>query len=116
MTCRVCRAGELLAHYILNWLNLLDHAGNTLLLGDANETMSARAARARAAGRRWAAAFCALLTVGQVIATFGRVRRDHCAYALDRSALPNSEELVDLTAWPPRIRPRTIIDDVELPG
>lgn len=109
-----CRACELVGQYCLNWLNLIDHAGNTLLAGDANETMSARAARARQAGQRWASWFCAFLTFGQIVVTFGRVRRDHCDYALDASVLPNSREIVDLTAWPPRIRPRTIIDDVEI--
>lgn len=112
--CIPCIAGRLIGQYVLNWLNLLDHAGNTLLLGDANETMSARAARAREAGQRWAAWFCAALTWGQIVVTFGKVRRDHCAYALDRRVLPNSEEILDLTAWPPRIHPRTIIDDEEL--
>lgn len=111
----MCLPCELLTRYALNWLNLLDHAGNTLLAGDPNETISARVARAREAGRRWAAWFCRALTWGQVIVTFGIVRRDHCAYALDRAVLPNTEELVDLTAWPPRVRMRTIVEDVELP-
>lgn len=109
--CTPCR---LVGQYVLNWLNLLDHAGNTLLLGDANETMSARSARARDAGRRWAAWFCAALTVGQIIVTFGRIRRDHCAYALDASVIPNSREILDLNTGRLRATPQTIVTDAEL--
>lgn len=109
---------RLVGQYFLNWLNLLDHAGNCLLLGDADETISARVARARAAGRRWAWWGCRLLTWGQIVATAGRMRRDHGAYALDKQGRPNSREILDLCHWPPRLRrrPRSqvrIIDDGE---
>jgi hypothetical protein len=56
---------------------------------------SARTARAREAGRHWAAAACAALTWAAVIATFRRVRRDHCDYALDKNVRPNSREIWD---------------------
>ena len=79
--------------YFLNWLNLLDHAGNTLLLGDSDETISARTARARLAGQKWAFVACAILTFLTKVVTFGKVSRDHCDYALDKSALPNSKEI-----------------------
>ena len=111
MTCRFC---DLAGQYALNWLNLLDHAGNTLLLGDANETMSARTARARQAGQRWAAWFCAFLTRGQKIVTFGKATRDHCQYALDASVLSNSREILDLNTGRIRARPETVVDDEEL--
>ena len=99
---------RLLGQYILNWLNLLDHAGNCLLLGDADETISARVARARAAGRRWAWWGCRLLTWGQIVATAGRMRRDHGDYALDKRTRPNSREILDLCRWPPRLRRRPV--------
>ena len=82
-----------LGQYLLNWLNLLDHALNTLLLGDPGETISARTARARAAGSQPACYFCAFLTWGQKVVTFGKVRRDHCDYALDRKETTNSREI-----------------------
>lgn len=100
------KAFSLLGQYIVNWLNLLDHAGNCLLLGDADETMSARIARARNAGRRWAFWSCRALTWGQIVVTGGRVRRDHGDYALDKSVRPNSREILDLCTWPPRLRAR----------
>ena len=110
----MCHPCDLIGQWALNWLNLIDHAGNTLLLGNPNETMSARTARARVAGRSWATWACRALTWGQIAVTFGRVTRDHCAYALDASVLPNSRELLDLTSHPPRIRPRNIVDDEEI--
>jgi len=82
-----------LGQYLLNWLNLLDHALNTLLLGDADETVSARTARARNAGSKPACYFCAFLTWGQKVVTFGTVTRDHCDYALDRQTSTNSREI-----------------------
>lgn len=100
MTCTPCR---LVAQFALNILNLLDHAGNTLLLGDADETMSARTARARRDGARWAVYACRFLTWGARVVTFGRVTRDHCDYALDAQQRPNSAEIFDAT----RLRFRT---------
>ncbi len=97
---------RLLAQWLLNGVNPLDHAGNWLLLGDADETLSARIARARAAGVVWARLACRVLTFGQVAVTGGRVRRDHCAYALDARVRPNSREILDLCRWPPRLRRR----------
>ena len=97
---------RLFGQYLLNWLNLLDHAGNCLLLGDADETMSARLARARNAGRRWAFWLCRALTWAQILLTAGRMRRDHGDYALDKRTRPNSREILDLCHWPPRLRRR----------
>lgn len=79
--------------YLLNWLNLLDHFGNTLLFGDADETLSARTARARDAGQIWAKWACSFLTFATKMVTFGKVDQDHCQYALDKSILPNSREI-----------------------
>ena len=66
---------------------------NTLLLGDADETVSARTARARNAGSKPACWFCAFLTWAQTVVTGGAVTRDHCLYALDKSIKPNSREI-----------------------
>lgn len=95
---------SLIGQYLLNWLNLLDHALNTLLLGDADETVSARVARARNAGMRWADYFCQFLTWGQIIVTFGKDRIDHGNYALDKRSKPNCKEILNLSIWPPQIR------------
>jgi hypothetical protein len=78
---------------LLNVANLADHALNTLLLGDSDETVSARTARARNAGREWANAFCRFLSWGTKIITFGRVKHDHCQAALDKSVQPNTGEI-----------------------
>jgi len=62
-------------------------------MGDSDETISARTARARNAGAKPACWFCSFLTWGQRIVTFGAVTRDHCDYALDKSVKPNAREI-----------------------
>lgn len=62
-----------IGRYFLNWLILLDEAGNTLTGGSPNETISERAAKARAAGRRWGCVLCRLL---------GWINPGHCDRAL----------------------------------
>jgi hypothetical protein len=62
-----------LTRYLLNWLILLDEAGNTLTGGSPNETISERAAKARKAGRQWGCVLCGLLD---------RVNPGHCDNAL----------------------------------
>jgi hypothetical protein len=47
--------------YLMNWLILLDQAGNTLAGGSPNETISERAAKARNAGRTWGCVLCRVL-------------------------------------------------------
>jgi hypothetical protein len=59
--------------YLLNWLILLDQAGNTLTGGSPNETISERAAKARNAGRKWGCLLCKLL---------GWINPGHCDAAL----------------------------------
>lgn len=71
MTCRLC-AG--LHQFALNIALLADHALNVATLGDPNETVSRRVARAREAGQGWAWVACRILS-----AVFGR---DHCGLAL----------------------------------
>ena len=93
MTCRLCMY---IGQFFLNILNLLDHALNALLLGDADETVSARTARARNAGRHWAFALCDFLAFATKVVTFGKIDHDHCAMALDKSVRPNSREILDL--------------------
>jgi hypothetical protein len=79
--------------FVLNGLNLLDHTINFILLGDSDETVSARTARARIAGHKWAVWMCETMTEVQKIVTLGKVTRDHCDYALDKSIRPNSAEI-----------------------
>ena len=111
MSCALCRY---ISQYALNWLNLVDHLGNTLLLGDPNETISARAARARKAGRVWAKYACMVLTGAARIVTLGKVTRDHCDYALDPTVLPNTREIWDWDRGVILPNPVVIIDDVEI--
>lgn len=47
--------------YFLNWLILLDQAGNTLTGGSPNETISERAAKARNEGKEWGCVLCKVL-------------------------------------------------------
>jgi hypothetical protein len=94
MSCKLC---QYFGQYALNWLNLIDHAGNCIALGDADETISARVARARRDGQEWAVGFCHFLTLATKIVTFGKVTRDHCEYALDKKVRPNSREIFSLS-------------------
>lgn len=59
--------------YLLNLLILLDEAGNTFTGGSPNETISERAAKARAAGHAWGCVLCKFL---------GRINPGHCDNAL----------------------------------
>jgi hypothetical protein len=111
MACMICRY---IGQYSLNLLNLLDHAGNTFLLGDANETISARTARARNAGQKWAITVCSILTYLAKAFTFWTFKGDHCTYALNASILPNSREIWNWDDMSIRPVPETIIDDVEI--
>jgi hypothetical protein len=95
---------KLLWQYALNWINLADHALNTLLLGDPYETLSARTGRAVRAGVAWAVKFDVLLTYGQEIVTLGKDTEDHCEYALDPKIRPNCREILNLSVWPPQFR------------
>ena len=95
---------RLIWQYFLNWSNLADHFLNTLLFGDPYETLSARVARARMCGVKWANKFCTLLTWGQIICTLGKNTKNHADYALDAKIKPNCREILDLCHWPPRIR------------
>ena len=95
MSCRACRAGFQLA---LNTLLIADKALNTVLAGNPNETLSARTARARLAGSRPAAMFCAALTwVGNRFSSHG----DHCTWALGDSPSIGAE----VWHWSPNKEP-----------
>ena len=103
-----------ISQYLLNWLNLFDHALNCLLCGDANETVSARTARARNAGQKWANYLCLFLTFCTKCVTFGTVTRNHCDYALDASVLPNSREIWNWCKMDINPTPMPVIEDNEL--
>lgn len=111
MACRICMY---VGQYCLNWLNLLDHTMNTLLLGDANETVSARTGRARAAGQKWAIYACKALTFLAKVFTFGQSTEDHCTYALDPTILPNSREIWSWSTMSIDATPVTEINDIEV--
>ena len=113
MKCVLCMY---VGQYLLNFLNLGDHTLNFILLGDANETVSARTARARAAGSSLAAKFCAVLTFLSHVFTFGSFKGDHCTYALNAKILPNSREIWDWNTNTILAAPVTIIDDEEIPN
>ena len=77
MSCRACLV---VRQIVYNAALAADLCLNTILLGQPRECCSKRAARARAAGSRTAAAFCAVLTwIGN---TVFRAGRDHCTWAL----------------------------------
>ncbi len=76
MTCGAC---AVVRQLVYNGLLTLDLTANSLLFaGNPRETVSKRAARARAAGSKAAAIFCGVLTF------FGKrlgQDRDHCTWA-----------------------------------
>lgn len=75
MSCRAC---QVLAQYGYNYLLILDKLGNTVLLGDPNETLSRRTARARDAGDRFGRIGCAILEF---------FSKNHCAWSLEPGSL-----------------------------
>ena len=111
MSCILCR---LVGQFCLNGLEWLDHGLNWLTLGDADETVSARTARARNHGSKLAAAFCDFLTAATAVVTFGRVKRDHCEWALLKSALPLTREIWDWNTNSIRAQPINIVEPNEL--
>jgi len=100
--------------FLLNFVNLLDHTANFLTLGDANETVSARTARARAAGQKWAKYACMLLTFLAKVVTFGQYVGDHCDYAINPKILPNSREIWDWDTMSFHKAPVTKVEDIEV--
>jgi hypothetical protein len=62
-----------LGRYLLNFAVLFDEAANTVAGGSPNETISERAAKARAAGRPWGCVLCKVL---------GWINPGHCDRAL----------------------------------
>ena len=92
-SCFICNIANTIGQILLNLLMLCDHIGNTLTLGDPNETMSARAGRARAAGRVWAKWFCTFLTGCAKLVTLGRYSQDHCTASMDGRIKPLGREI-----------------------
>lgn len=60
--------------YLLNFLLLLDEAGNTLTGGDPGETISSRAGKAMQEGRAWGCILCKFLNWFQ---------KDHCLKSIN---------------------------------
>ena len=101
------------AQFLLNIANLLDHAANALLLGDANETISMRTARARRAGQPWAHKMCRLLTFLLRTVTLGVARDDHCSHVLDHTKRPNSREIWDWNTGAIHRVPQNVVPTTE---
>jgi hypothetical protein len=72
---------ELLKLYLMNWLRLLDEAGNVLTGGDANETISSRAGKAQRKGKLWGCVLCRFLDLFQ---------KDHCELSIHEDAGANA--------------------------
>lgn len=70
--------------YVHSVFYALDCLANAVALGDPKETISSRAAKARAAGRLWGCKLCAFL--GWCATLILRKPTDHCA----QSVLPNA--------------------------
>ncbi|WP_059412652.1 hypothetical protein [Cupriavidus basilensis] len=62
--------------YLLNLLIALDQGANTLLGGDPDETISSRAGKGQAEGKRWACVLCRFLDWFE---------RDHCTKSIERN-------------------------------
>jgi hypothetical protein len=60
--------------YLWNLLVSLDQFINTFLLGDPDETISSRAAKAQLKGKRWGCTLCRLLDF---------VQKDHCLKSIE---------------------------------
>ncbi|WP_349609172.1 hypothetical protein [Cupriavidus sp. DF5525] len=60
--------------YLWNILIALDQFGNALAAGSPDETISSRAGKAQAAGRRWGCILCRMLDWFE---------RDHCARSIE---------------------------------
>jgi hypothetical protein len=87
---------------------------NTLLFGHAGETISARSARARNAGNKFAASFCNFLTTAIKIGSRGRITEDHCDYAIDHTTPPISKEIWDWNTGKIITMTTRACDDIEL--
>ena len=71
MTCKAC---EVVRHYALNIGLAVDRLVNAILLGNANETLSQRTARAELAGSKLARLACRAINL---------VDRNHCTWSLE---------------------------------
>ncbi len=91
MSCRACAVAQ---QIVLNLLLGLDQFGNALLLGDPNETISRRTARARNAGHRWARALCWCLNI---------ISKNHCTWSLEPGPSIGAEVLHLSRPVPPRV-------------
>lgn len=93
MTCKLCSVIEQIGD---NAALILDKCLNTLLLGDPNETLSARIARCREQGERWATIVCSVLTF--VFNLIPSIKRDHCTWSLEPGSI--GAEVWD---WSPKV-------------
>jgi len=78
------------AGYMPSWWYSLDCLANTVIGGDPHETISARAGKARTAGRLWGCVLCRML--GWIVTKVVGQPTDYCADSMARDALtPHGE-------------------------
>lgn len=80
--------------YVFIWWYSIDCTANAIALGDPRESISSRAAKARAAGREWGCVLCAIL--GYFATLFAGTPTDHCAQSLEanegrRAIIPDGD-------------------------
>lgn len=80
--------------YVLIWWYCIDCLCNAIALGDPNESISSRAGKARADGREWACALCAVL--GYFATLIAGKPTDHCGDSVEanegsRAIIPDGE-------------------------
>ena len=85
MTCKIC---GIVRHYVLNIALAVDRLLNAALLGNANETLSQRTARAELAGNKFAKLACRII---------GLVDRNHCAWSLEPGTVGS-----EIWPWSPK--------------
>jgi hypothetical protein len=62
-----------LKRFLVNLAVMVDEVGNTLTGGSPNETISSRAGKAQAEGKRWGCVLCKLLN---------KIQKNHCQIAM----------------------------------
>lgn len=87
MSCNTCLK---IRQYVINQLLSFDHVINSLLLGDPNETLSQRTARAARYGKKLAKVICWCLNI---------INKNHCEWSLQ----PGPSIGKEIFAWSPPV-------------
>lgn len=80
--------------YVLAWWYCVDCLLNAIAFGDPDESISSRAGKARANGRKWACVLCAVLNYFATL--IAGKQTDHCAESVEanegsRAIIPDGE-------------------------